>query len=102
MIKVIFFDVGGTLIHAHPSVGGIYSTVAARHGVDAPAEILNERFEQHWGPMKKLGNTIEKSWWKSLVTKVFEPYTVPDGDKFFNDLYDSFREPAAWRVYPDV
>jgi putative hydrolase of the HAD superfamily len=83
-------------------VGGIYSQVAARHGVDAPAEILNERFEQAWRPMKKVGSSIEKEWWRELVKRVFEPYRVPDGDQFFNDLYNSFREPSAWRLYPDV
>ena len=102
MIKVVLFDVGGTLIHAHPSVGGIYSKVAARHGVQAPAEILNERFEQAWGPAKKLGSSIEKGWWRGLVQKVFEPYTIPDGETFFDDLYDSFREPESWEIYPDV
>jgi putative hydrolase of the HAD superfamily len=102
LINVVFFDVGGTLIHAHPSVGAIYSAVAARHGVDAPPEILNERFEQAWRPAKKVGNSIEKAWWRDLVKKVFEPYKVPDGDAFFNDLYDSFRDPASWRIYPDV
>ena len=102
MIKVVFFDVGGTLIHAHPSVGAIYSAVAARHGVTAPPEILNERFEKAWAPMKKVGNSHEKTWWRGMVQHVFEPYTFPDTDRFFEELYDSFREPSAWRLYPDV
>jgi len=83
-------------------VGGIYSRVAARHGVDAPAEVLNERFENAWGPAKKVGSSIEKEWWRGLVEKVFEPYHVPAGDAFFDDIFDSFREPSSWQIYPDV
>lgn len=52
--------------------------------------------------MKKVGSSISKEWWRALVQKVFEPYDVPDGDRFFDDLFDSFREPAAWRLYADV
>lgn len=102
MIKVVLFDVGGTLLHANPSVGGVYARVAARHGVDASGEILDERFKDAWGRHRQLGQAIEKAWWRKLVEDVFQGHAVPDGDAFFEDLYESFRDPASWFVYPDV
>ena len=93
---------GGTLLHANPSVGGVYSRVAARHGVDASPELLNERFSDAWGRLKSVGRTVEKEWWRKIIDDVFSGHKVPDGEKFFEDLYESFREPAAWALYPDV
>lgn len=93
---------GGTLLHANPSVGGVYARVAARHGVNAPAEVLDQRFSDAWGRLKKVGVTVEKAWWRRIIDDVFSPYQVPDGEAFFHDLYESFRDPASWALYPDV
>jgi len=34
-LKVVFFDAGGTLFRVRGSIGEVYATVAARHGVAA-------------------------------------------------------------------
>src|SRR5437016_5296071 len=48
-IQAVTLDVGGTLIRPWPSVGHIYSEVAAHHGHPIiPPETLNLRFAAAW------------------------------------------------------
>jgi putative hydrolase of the HAD superfamily len=102
LIRAVFFDVGGTLIHPHPSVGEIYSRVAAKHGVDKAGDVLNLRFNDAWKRQKTLGQTIEKEWWRNVVSDVFSDCTFADKNRFFDDLFEAFRNPAVWEIYPDV
>lgn len=103
MIKAVFFDVGGTLLHPNPSVGDIYSTVARRHTDSAPdAILLNQRFKTAWKKRKEQHLKIDKTWWKDVVTEVFAGVTFKNFDDFFEDLYDMFARKEAWSVFPDA
>lgn len=102
MIKVIFFDVGGTLIHPHPSVGAIYSRVAERHGLVIPAELLNLRFKEIWKKNKGQRSTVDKEWWHQMVVEVFKGQPFNDPHAFFEDLYAEFEKKEVWHLYPDV
>jgi len=46
-IKLISFDVGGTLLYPHPGLGEVYSRVAAEYGATVPSA----RFESLTGPV---------------------------------------------------
>lgn len=102
MIKAVLFDVGGTLITPQPSVGAVYAEVARRHGVEAGAEELNERFKRAWQDNKKHRKAVDKAWWRRVVTDVVKPYTFLDFERFFDDLYDTFRQPKVWRIHPQA
>ena len=52
-IRAVFFDAGGTLLYPHPSVGEVYSRVAAEHGVIAQpdqttAETRAKKWQEEW------------------------------------------------------
>ena len=99
-IKAVTFDVGGTLIEPWPSVGHVYADVAARHGVDVGADILNARFRSAWSARKSFEHS--RAGWEELVDEVFLGLCKPPRETFFAKLYDRFSESGAWRVYDDV
>jgi len=102
LIRLVFFDVGGTLIHPHPSVGTIYSEVAGRHGVNLSETECEARFKSAWKVQKQGGGAIDEKWWHQVVRKVFENNSFPDFELFFKDVYSIFEQPHVWKIFDDV
>jgi putative hydrolase of the HAD superfamily len=108
--KAVFFDVGGTLLRVHPSVGDVYATHARDYGFTGSAEDLNREFKQEWsnmGGMESLGTQkgleVERAFWKELVRRVFESHGgLKEFDRYFDHIYDVFRSKESWRVFEDV
>ncbi|MZG29247.1 MAG: HAD-IA family hydrolase [Nitrospinae bacterium] len=108
--KAVFFDVGGTLIRVHPSVGDVYARHARPFGYSGSAQVLNEGFRRQWnkmGGIESLGNQTgaeaEKNFWRTLVYEVFQPLGgVERFDEYFDLIFEAFREKSNWRVYEDV
>lgn len=101
-IKAMTFDVGGTLIEPWPSVGHVYAEVAARHGLkNFSAEQLNARFKTAWRARKIFDHSPRE--WEELVNEVFGfPPSGQNSRHFFDELYQRFAEPEAWRIFDDV
>jgi putative hydrolase of the HAD superfamily len=108
--KAVFFDVGGTLLRVHPSVGDVYATHARDFGFTGSPDDLNRKFRQEWsnmGGMESLGRqsglTVERAFWKELVRRVFAAHGgLNDFDRYFDHIYDVFRSKESWRVFEDV
>ena len=108
--KAVFFDVGGTLIRVHPSVGDIYAKHARDFGFSGTADELNKGFRSQWktmGGIESLGNQsgakAEKKFWKDLVFEVFQPLGGLDRfDKYFELIFEVFRDGSNWKIYEDV
>ena len=108
--KAVFFDVGGTLIHVHPSVGDVYARHARPFGFSGSAQDLNERFRRQWkkmGGIESLGHQsgaeAERKFWHKLVYEVFQPLGGLDRfEEYFDLIFAAFREKSNWRVYEDV
>ena len=108
--KAVFFDVGGTLLRVHPSVGDVYATHARDFGFTGSADDLNREFRLEWsnmGGMESLGQQkgveVERAFWKELVRRVFESHGgLNDFDRYFDHIYDVFRSKESWRVFEDV
>ena len=108
--KAVFFDVGGTLLRVHPSVGGVYARHARSFGFSGSEEKLDEQFRLQWnrsGGLESLRNKsgaeAEKTFWRDLVFSVFEPFGgVRDFEKYFEHIYKVFKEKESWRVFEDV
>ena len=101
-IRAITFDVGGTLIAPWPSVGHIYSEVAARFGVSRiDGDILNDRFTAAWQRLQHFNYT--RAEWSQLVDDTFEGLTqAPPSQTFFSQLYSHFGRAPTWRIFDDV
>lgn len=102
MIKAVFFDVGGTLIHPFPSVGEIYMKMAAKHAVHVLPKELEECFKREWEKKKIQHKSINKSWWRETVQAVFSGRAFKNFDVFFDDLYQTFALAESWSLYPDA
>lgn len=98
-VRAVFFDVGGTLLQPWPSVGEIYARVAARHGISRDAGEMERCFRESWRALKTTGLTVSrKDWWRQLVFRTLGC----ENDACFEELYETFARPEAWRLYPDV
>ena len=111
-IEAVFFDAAGTLIAVNGSVGGIYARLAQAHGKTVAVADLETGFGRAFSaapPMAFPGAAageipaLEKQWWRDLVRQVFSPLgPFPAFDAYFDELYDFFAQPRAWRLYPDT
>ena len=98
-VRALFFDVGGTLLHPWPSVGTIYASVINRHGVTTTAEAMESAFRESWSALKRPGLTVScKDWWREVVF-----HTLGQKNEVcFEELFEIFARPEAWRIFPDV
>lgn len=112
MIKTIFFDAAGTLIHLPKSVGCHYALVGERVGLPLNAAALDRAFAACWKQMPARPaiegprEDDDKGWWRALVDRVIDqvaPGTSElDRDAFFEVAYSHFAEAGVWELYPDV
>src|SRR5579859_4420763 len=100
-IRTVTFDVGGTLIKPWPSVGHVYSEVAARHGKEISPALLNQNFSKAWHTLKNFHHGRDE--WAALVDDAFAGLIEsPPSQTFFDEIYERFSEPDAWRIFDDV
>lgn len=108
--KAVFFDVGGTLLRVHPSVGEVYAELARSHGFKGSPDEVDRQFRLQWkkiGGIESLGCQsgieIERKFWRDLVFHVFEHFGgLQDFETYFELVYEAFRNKDRWRVYEDV
>ena len=108
--KAVFFDVGGTLIRVHRSVGDVYAKHARDFGFSGTPDELNKGFRSQWkkmGGIESLGNKsgakAEEKFWKDLVFEVFQPLGGLDRfDEYFKLIFEVFRDGSNWKIHEDV
>ena len=108
--KAVFFDVGGTLIHVHPSVGDVYARHARPFGYSGSVDDLNVGFRMQWNKMGGIeslgdqsGGQAEKKFWHTLVFEVFQPLGgLNQFEEYFDLIFEAFRDESNWRIYEDV
>lgn len=113
--RAVFFDAGYTLLHAVPSLGGVYAEVTRRFGVEAPPA----RFEAAFGPVFERFNARvradeefresdaeNRAMWEGLTRDILEEMPELRGRvpfaAWFDALYVRFAETASWNPYPDA
>ncbi len=109
-VKAIFFDAGGTLFQAYPSVAYHYASVATKHGFVVTENEIANSFKEVWSKHDRVGNLgtgiddkNERVFWRKIVASVFEPFgDIKDFDKFFTELHELFGRPDIWRLFPDA
>jgi putative hydrolase of the HAD superfamily len=112
LIKAIFFDAAGTLIHLPKSVGYHYALVGRRIGLDLEATALDRAFFS-WSkkmptrpPVEGPREEDDKPWWRALVDRVIDEVSPEigelDRDAFFEVAYSHFAEADVWELYPEA
>jgi putative hydrolase of the HAD superfamily len=112
VIKAIFFDAAGTLIHLPKTVGHHYAYVGERIGLRLDVSALDRAFASCWKQMPARPaidgprEDDDKGWWRELVNRVLDEVSPGlnelDRDAFFEGAYSHFAEPGVWDLYPEV
>jgi putative hydrolase of the HAD superfamily len=107
-IRAIFFDAVGTLIHPDPPAPIVYEQVGKRFGsrydaVAITARFTNafkaeEEFDRRVGWQTSEKREIER--WRSIVENVLDD--APEPAACFQELFEYFAQPVAWRCDPEV
>jgi putative hydrolase of the HAD superfamily len=110
-IRFVYFDVGGTLLHPHPSVGAVYAEAGRPFDLRATASALDAAFLASYKHRiaetgaPAFGRTLAstRAFWQDLVFEVLDEVGF-GGPKApcFDAIYRAFESPEAWHVDPDV
>jgi putative hydrolase of the HAD superfamily len=99
----VLFDAAETLFTTRGSVGEIYNSIARRYGSAATPSEIQESFTRHFPHSGPLNSATERQWWKDLVFRVFSDVgMVEDFDRFFEEIYDLFRDSRGWMLFPET
>lgn len=112
-IRLVSFDVGGTLIHPHPSVGSVYAEVLSRRGFPCGAEEVDSAFEASWEEAARevlpgreryiASERGERGYWRDLLERTVRRLggaSPPPGAA--EELFEKFGHRATWRIFPEV
>jgi len=110
-VRAVLFDVGGTLLNVHPSVGEVYSVTAAEHDIRVTADHVERGFRGAWKRSLersrtrgyRTSDTILREEWFEIVRDTFGA-SVPEQKLhgLFVDLYERFVSADAWKVVPGI
>ncbi len=108
--EVVFFDLGDTLIRAHPSWAGVYRAGLREHGIEVPEEELERALYERtktgaWAFEGPFDATEEASYER---IKAFDAAVLAElghadlPDEIFRSIEDAFLRVSSWYVFPDV
>jgi putative hydrolase of the HAD superfamily len=110
-VRAVLFDVGGTLLNVHPSVGEVYAATAADHGIRVTADHVQRAFPGAWERSLershargyRTSDTILRAEWLEIVRDTFGSSVPADKlDRLFGDLYERFVSAAVWKIVPGI
>jgi putative hydrolase of the HAD superfamily len=107
-IRAIFFDAVGTLLHSEPAAPLVYAEVGRRHGSRLEVDAIADRFRAAFQRQEEIdratgGRTSEAreiERWQHIVGEVLSD--VDDPAACFEQLFNYFSRPAAWRCDPEA
>lgn len=101
--RAVLFDAAETLFTTRGSVGQIYGSVARQYGSAASDDAIQAAFARHFRGAGPLSVGDQKRWWHDVVYRVFsEVGMVNNFDKFFDQLYERFRDSEGWTLFPET
>lgn len=108
MIRWVFFDVAGTLLHVKGGVVSVYANIARGFGIQVDADVLGRRFQAAWkqwmgpdqdGPTDASDQLVR---WQGIVGDCFPGIVGEQSDRLFASLWDTFRRSETWGVDPQA
>ena len=108
--EVVFFDVGDTLVRAHPSWAAVYLSVFPRWGIETSETDLQQALHEAtaagaWDDAGEFEASEEASWARirAFDASVLAALGHPDvPDEFFRDIWRAFEARGSWHVFPDA
>src|SRR3954464_4953669 len=101
--RAVLFDAAETLFTTRGSVGEIYAAVAREYGSTATPDDIQAAFVRNFQGAGPVSVDEQKPWWRNIVHRVFtEVGMVENFDKFFDQVYDTFRNSQGWILFPET
>ena len=111
--KVVFFDVGGTLVEVSPSVGHVYALACAQMGAHVLPADVQRAFDQAWVSLSEdvprgsdryaMFPGGEHEWWEKVSCFAFDLCGVPAARRpAVPELRAVFAKAESWHVYPEA
>ena len=109
--RAVFFDVGETLVHPHPSYPELFAKVVAGAGHPRSAEDVSEasrvvlrRFSEAARDRALWTTSPERSraFWTSVYDHMIETLGLPSGDGLADTLYGVFTDRSNYTLFDDV
>jgi putative hydrolase of the HAD superfamily len=107
-IAAVFFDAGGTLIHADPPPGDVYAAVGADFGSRIDTATARSRFAAAFRRRNRTGSAadlltseaVEDAFWRAVVAEVLDDLT--DFEGCYRTLFAHFARPGSWTLDPEA
>ena len=109
--RAVFFDVGETLVHPHPSFPELFGMVLRREGVELdPARIrrglhlVSERFSRaaREGQLWSTSRERSREFWFSIYRGMLAEIGLDQDHGLPEHLYTEFTRLSNYRLFPDV
>jgi putative hydrolase of the HAD superfamily len=109
--RAVFFDVGETLVHPHPSFPELFAQVVSRAGHPRDADAVREvshlvmaGFSDAAARRTLWTTSPERSrvFWTSVYGGMLEELELPGDDGLADTVYATFTDRANYRLFDDV
>ncbi len=106
-VLCVAFDAVGTLIYPDPPVAEVYARVGKKYGSRLSEQEIRKRFRDAFravysGSLTPTDELMERFCWREIVLRVFDFRDLKKTEDCFEELFDHFAKPDAWRSYTDV
>jgi putative hydrolase of the HAD superfamily len=112
MIKMIFFDAGGTILEPYPTFAEAFARICRAHGHEVdPADVqpLFQRFGPNVAEMARESGVTNPTtspeasqiFWRHLYGRFLRALGISDDD-LREDLLVTFSDKASYKLFPDV
>ncbi len=112
MLRAVFFDVGNTLLYAHPSVPEVVRQVLAEEGhirdlsvIDEYMPMLDEYYEDRYREDDTFWRSDDETLgvWVGMYSLLCRQLGIDaDAEHIAHRVYDEFGCADRWRAYDDV
>jgi putative hydrolase of the HAD superfamily len=112
LIKIIFFDAGGTILEPYPTFAEAFARIARTHGHEvAPAQVqaLFHRLGPNVAEVAQeadvtnptTSSEASRIFWRHLYTRFLTALGIDD-EALRDDLLETFSDKASYKLFPEV
>jgi len=112
-LRALFFDVGETLVYAHPSSAEIMAEVCREAGLPVVAEAVEQAearvapriaARQATGELYSISPESSERFWTWVYTQILAELQTPEATRpcLARRLHERFSRLETWRLFPDV
>lgn len=105
-IKLITFDITGTILQFKHPIGRLYCDIGSLFGVKSNEDIIIKNFKREWiymnrkHPIFGYNDIGWRNWWTTIVVNCFKDFNVDEkkGKEIANYLIENFQTMKYWKI----